>query len=430
MVMVVSIPIFAQNHRWSLQECIVYAVEHNITVKQQENTRRQREVELNTSRNSRLPNLSGSVSQNFSFGRGLTSQNTYANTNTSSTSFSIGSEVPIFTGFNIPNTIKLNQLNLKAATADLEKARNDIKLQVAAAYVDILYDIEISEVARRQISIDSMQLERLRMMFDNGKASEAQVSQQQATLSQDHLTFVQADNNYQLAILAMTQLLELPSPEGFCIIVPDVNIEHALLSASDEVYTSALSIKPEIQAEQYRLQGTENSIKIAKSALYPSLSFSAGLGSNYYKTSGNVTDGFAKQLKNNFSQYVGLSLSVPVFNRFSTRNSIRSAEISQHTQQLQLDNAKKNLYKEIQQVYYNAVAARSKYQSSSMAVKSSDEAFKLMSAKYENGKANITEFNESKNNYLKSQSDCLQAKYEYLYRTKMLEFYKGCDLNF
>lgn len=426
----VCVPVMAQSHQWSLKECIDYAMAHNITVKQQENTRQQRDIELNTAKNSRLPSLSGSASQNFTFGRSLTSQNTYTDTNTSSTSFSLGTDVPLFTGFQIPNAIKLNQLNLKAATADLEKAKNDIKMQVAASYVDILYDIEITDVAKRQIAIDSMQVNRLQVMLENGKASEAELSQQKSTLAQDRLTFVQADNNYQLALLTLSQLLELPSPENFSIVVPQVNIEQTLLSTPDEVYNTALNIKPEILAEQYRLEGTANSIKIAQSALYPSLSLNAGLGSNYYKTSGYDADAFGKQMKNNFSQYVGLSLSVPIFNRFSTRNSIRSAKISQQTQQLQLENTKKSLYKEIQQVYYNAVAARSKYHSSEEAVKSSNDAFKLMEAKYANGKATITEFNESKNNFLKSQSDLVQAKYEYLYRTKMLDFYKGTDLNF
>ena len=137
-----------------------------------------------------------------------------------------------------------------------------------------------------------------------------------------------------------------------------------------------------------------------------------------------------KQVKNNFSQYIGLSLSVPIFNRFSTRNSIRSAEVSRETQRLQLENTKKTLYKEIQQVYYNAVAARSKYESSTTAKQSNEDAFKLTKAKYENGKANITEFNEAKNNLMKAESDLVQAKYEYLYQTSLLEFYRGGELNF
>ena len=189
-------------------------------------------------------------------------------------------------------------------------------------------------------------------------------------------------------------------------------------------------MKPEVQAEQLRLRGTENSIKIARSGLYPTLSFSGGLGSNYYKTSGFRADGFGKQLGNNFSQYLGLSLNIPIFNRFQTRNSIRSAEIDRQTQQLQFDNVKKSLYKEIQQAYYNTVAARAKYESSSAATRSASDAFTLMQAKYENGKANITEFNEAKNNYLKAESDLVQARYEFLYQTALIQFYRGQKLDF
>ena len=141
-------------------------------------------------------------------------------------------------------------------------------------------------------------------------------------------------------------------------------------------------------------------------------------------------DGFATQLKNNFSQYVGVSLNVPIFNRFQTRNSIRSAKIDRENQLLQLDNVKKTLYKEIQQAYYNAVAASTKYASSTTAAQSSKDAFTLTQAKYENGKATITEFNESKNNYLNAESDLVQARYEYLYQTALLNFYRGKDLSF
>ena len=157
---------------------------------------------------------------------------------------------------------------------------------------------------------------------------------------------------------------------------------------------------------------------------------SGGLGTNYYTTSGFKSDAFGTQLKNNFSQYIGLSLSVPIFNRFQTRNNIRNARIEQENQQLQLDNTKKTLYKEIQQVYYNALNAQSKEKSSEEALQSTKDAFLLMQAKYENGKATITEFNESKNNYLKSESDLVQARYENLYQKALIEFYRGHEINF
>ena len=433
-ILVVVAALYAQpvnaQQQWSLKQCCDYAVEHNITIKQQENQCRQQEIQLSNAKNQRLPDLSGSAGQNFSFGRGLTAENTYTNTNTSSTSFSLGTSVPLFTGFQIPNNIKLNQLNLQAATQDLEKAKNDIRTQVAQAYVQILYNLEMADVAHRQISIDSAQVARLQALLNIGRASEAELAQQKATMAQSLLTATQADNNLQLAILAMTQLLELPTPEGFSVVRPEVGSEGGkTIVTPDEIYAEALTTKPEVQAQQLRLRATENSIKIAQSGYYPTLSFSAGLGSNYYKTSGFKADGFAKQIKNNFSQYLGFNLSIPIFNRFQTRNSVRSAKIERENQTLQLDNTKKALYKEIQQVYYNTVAASQKLQSSRQASQSSETAFRLTQAKYEQGKATITEFNEAKNNYLKSSSDLTQARYEYLYQQALILFYRRQELH-
>ena len=430
---ILSQPTQAQEKQWTLRECCDYAVEHSISIKQRENACRQQELQLSTAKNSRLPDLSASASQNFSFGRGLTEANTYSNTNTSSTSLSLGTSVPIFTGFQIPNQIKLSQLNLEAATADLEKAKDDIRMQVAQAYVQILYDLEIADVARRQIDIDSAQVVRLQAFVDNGKASEAELSQQKATLANSRLTATQADNNTRLAILALTQLLELPTPEGFAIVRPDLTAgdgSAVAIPSPDAIYAEALGIKPEIAAQLLRLKGAAHSIKIAQAANLPSLSLSGGLGTNYYTTSGFKSDNFSTQIKNNFSQYIGLNLNIPIFNRFQTRNNIRNARIEQENQQLQLDNTKKTLYKEIQQVYYNALNAQSKEKSSEEALQSTKDVFLLMQAKYENGKATITEFNEAKNTYLKSESDLVQARYENLYQQALIEFYRGHDLSF
>ena len=279
------------------------------------------------------------------------------------------------------------------------------------------------------------QVARLQAFVDNGKAAEAELSQQKATLANSHLTATQADNNTRVAILALTQLLELPSPDGFMIVKPNLDDIAGLvgldkLVTPDQIYAEALGIKPEILSQQLRLKGTEHSIKIAEAGNYPTLSLSGGLGTNYYTTSGFKSDAFGTQLKNNFSQYIGLNLSVPIFNRFQTRNQIRNARIEQENQQLQLDNTKKSLYKEIQQVYYNALNAQAKEKASQQAVSTANDAFNLTQAKYENGKATITEFNEAKNNYLKSESDLVQARYENIYQRALIAFYRGKDLNF
>ena len=421
----------AQDGPWTLSQCIDYALDHNVKVKQTELTAAQREIDLNTAEARRLPSLSGSASQIFSFGRGLTADNTYANTNTTSTGFSLGSDVPLFQGFQIKNNIALSKLNLAAATVDLEKARDDIRVAVAQAYVQILYDKEILDVARRQVDIDSLQVDRLEEMARLGRASGAQVAAQKATLSQSRSTAVQAEGKLSLALLDLTQLLELPSPEGFDVVVPsDEALLPGLLSKPEDIYAEAVAVKPAIEAEKIRLDYAKTNIDLKKGAFLPSLSLSGGVGSNYYTSSGMGSASFFDQMKHNFSQYLGLSLSVPIFSRFSNRNNLRSAELSYRNQELQLENVKKSLYKEIQQAYYNAIASQEKYRSSEEAERSAEEAFRLTSAKYEIGQTGITEFNEAKARYLEAASNCARARYEQLYQTRLLDFYRGRALTF
>ena len=185
-----------------------------------------------------------------------------------------------------------------------------------------------------------------------------------------------------------------------------------------------------VLAEQRRLEVAEKQIDLAKSQYYPSLSLSGGIGTNYYTTSRTQMASFADQMKNNFSQSLGLTLSIPIFNRFATRNQVRSAQLARDNQQLQLESSRKSLYKEIQQAWYNALAAQTKYLSSQDAEASAAESYNLVLAKYEGGKANITEFNEAKQNYLKSASDLAQARYEFLYSSRLLSFYRDGVLDF
>ena len=410
---------------WSLQKCIEYAIEHNLSIKQQEASRNQSEVELNTAQWSRLPNLNGNVGQSFNFGRALQADNTYGNRNTASTNFSLGTNIPLFTGLQIPNSIALAKLNLKAATEDLKKAKEDISIQVASYYLQALFNEELSKVAQNQVKLSQEQLDRKVAFFKNGKASEAEVYEAKSRLAQDEMSAVQADNNYRLALLDLSQLLELPTPEGFTIAEPPTVEMNVQLSLPDEVYSQAMTNKPSIKAAQYRLEGAEKSIRIAQSGYYPQLSFGAGLSTNYYNMSGIETASFSSQWHQNFNKYLQFSLSIPLFNRFATRNRVKSARIQKNALQWRLEESKKTLYKEIQQAYYNALAAEAKYRSSLSASEAAQASFDLMSEKYANGKATATEYNEMRTNWMKALSDHIQARYEYIFRSKILDFYKG-----
>ncbi len=411
---------------WSLKQCIEYALEHNISIKQQQKTVENSEIQLNTARSARLPSLNASANQSFSFGRGLTSDNTYTNRGTQSTGFDLGTSIPLITGGQIPNTIALRKIDLQAALADLEKAREDISLQVTSQYLECLYQKELMEVAERQCELSKNQLRRIKLLFDNGKKSEADLAEAQSAVANDELTLTQATNNYDLTLLTLSQLLELDTPQGFAVEKPaEASSALAALNQAPSADGLEYSTRPSIIAQQYRLKSAERNIRIAKAGYYPSLNFSAGLGSSYYKTSGFQADPFGTQMKNNFNQYLSFSLSIPIFNRFTTRNAVRQARVAVENQRLALENTRKALYKEMQQAYYNAVAAQKQYQSSQTACDAASASFNLMQKKYENGKANSTEFEEQKTRYMKAQADHLQAKYTYIFRQKILNYYRG-----
>ena len=413
---------------WNLERCINHAIEHNLSIKQKEAAREQSEIELSTAKWSRSPNLNGNIGQSFNFGRALQADNTYGNHNTNNSSFSLGTSIPLFTGMQIPNNIALSKLNLKAATEDLEKAKEDISIQVASFFLQVLFNHELTKVARNQAQLSQEQLEKKVAFFKSGKASEADVLEAKSRLAQDQLSVVQAENNYQLALLDLSQLLELPSPEDFHISIPDIDSFKTELSLPEEIYAQAMMNKPAIKAAQYRLQGAEKSIRIAQSAYYPQLSFGAGIGTNYYHLSGIENEAVHTQWRQNMNKYLQFSLSIPLFNRFQTRNRVKSARIQHTALAWQLEESKKTLYKEIQQAYYNALAAESKYKSSLSASESAEASFRLMSEKYANGKASATEYNEMRTAWMKALSEGIQAKYEFVYRSKILDFYKGIPL--
>ncbi len=432
-ILACGIDAFAQQS-WTLRECINYATAHNINILQAEIAVEQSEVEANTAKWARLPNLNASGSQSFNWGRTQTAikdedtgdyTTKYVDTSSRGTNMSLSTSIPVFTGFQIPSQYNLSKLNLKASMADLQKAKEDLAINIASAYLQALFNKELYQVALGQAALSQEQYNRIETLEQLGKASVAELAEAKSRVAQDELNVVQTNNNYRLAILDLTQLIELETPEGFEVANPDEAFQLNPLTPPDEVFSSAIANKPSILAAQARLEGSKENIKIAQSALYPSINLNGSLGTNYYST---LNRSFSQQLGDNFSRYVGISLNIPIFNRFATRNRVRSAKLQRDNYALQLENAKKTLYKEIQQAWYNATAAQSKYASSEAAAEASQASFELTSKKYENGTATAVAYNEAKQNLMKAQSDELQAKYEYIFRSKILDFYKGIEI--
>lgn len=416
---------------WDLKRCIDYAIEHNLSIKQQEDIQQQNEIEVSTAKWNRLPNLNGGVSHSFNFGRSIQADNTYKSLNTQNTGLNLSTSVPLFTGMQLTNNIALAKLNLKAAVEDLNKAKEDISIQVTSNYLQVLFNKELSKIAHEQVMLSKEILSQKEAFFTNKKISKADLYEAKSRVAQDELSAVQAENNYKLSLLDLSQLLELPNPDEFEIVVPETDtlVNADILMSPVDIYAEAIAVKPAVKAAQYRLEGAQKNIRIAQSAYYPQLSLSAGLSTNYYNVSGRENGHFGAQLRDNFSQYIGFSLSVPIFNRFATRNRVRNARIQQHSFNLQLEEVKKNLYKEIQQAYYNAINASTQYASSRTANQAAQLSFNLMKEKYIVGKANSTEYNEARTIWMKAISDFIQAKYDYLFRCKILDFYRGIPLN-
>jgi outer membrane protein len=424
--------------KWTLRECVGYAVENNIDLRQQALNVKNSEIDLSTSKNSRLPNLSASVGQSFSFGQ---SQNyatgTYQSNNAASTDFRIGTSIPLFTGFRIPNQIKTDELNLQAATEGLRKAKEDLELQVVSLYLDVLFKKEILKAYMEQAELSKMQVDRTQVLVQSGKVPSSQLYDIKAQQAKDDLNVTMADNDLTLSLLNLSQSLNLQDSEGFDIGEPDLkNVVASNISSvipPDQVYKQALGIKPHIKEAEYKLESSKRSIKVAQSGYWPTLDLSMSYSTGYTHVYGEqLTDPvlieaseFSSQLKNNGRKYIGFSLNIPIFNRFQTRNQVRAARLNTENQNLALDNVKLALYKEIQQAYQSAVAAQAKYTSTGKALDAAEESFKYAQERYEIGKSTVFEFNEAKTKLLTSRSERIQAKYDFIFRSKILDFYQG-----
>lgn len=413
----------AQNRRWSLQECIDHAIRHNIEVKQSRNRIEKLKVEKSTLKNSFLPDLSAGTSQKFDFGRSLNRSNAYEDSNTQSSSFSVSTEMPLFTGFRRSASVSRNKFDLMAAEADKELIENDLSLNVTSCYFQILLNKEIHKIAREQIRLTREQEDRTLLLIENGKAPQSQLYDVKAQLADDELTATEAKNSLRLSLLDLIQLMELQGHEEFDIDSLDENISRTDTIMPQTIYAAALNCMPQIKQAYYSLQSSSKAIKVSKAGYYPTLSLGAGISTGYYHSGNSINPSFRQQLQNNMQKSVYLSLSIPLFDRFSTRNEVRTARIEESNARLSLENEKKNLYKEIEKAYTDAVNALEKYESTSKAVVANEEAHRYALEKYASGKSAVYEYNEIKMKLAEALSKQSQAKYAYLLKERVLAFY-------
>lgn len=411
----------AHSEVWSLDSCVAYAIEHNIDVRRARISALQGQTEVTSAKDAFLPQVQGFASESFNFGRGLTADNTYANRNTSS--FAVGAQLsmPLFSGLRNIRNKRQAETSLLALLERTEAAKDDVTLNVMAMYLQALYAGEMLEVQRLNLQISKDELARRTQLLDAGKIPELDVYEARAQVSRDELSVVNAANDSALAVLDLCQLLNLP--DDFVMTPAPLDAEFGPLMSVDDVCARAEQINHTVRAGQLEARAAEQNVSVAKAGWIPSLSFSAGLSTNYYRTTGFLNESFGDQMRHNFGKSLGFSLSVPIFDAFGTRNNVRRARLQQESAELAVENSRINLRKAIVQSHAQAVAAAKKQTAATTSVESAAKAFEAMQIKYDNGRATPTEFAKAKTDYMSALVEQLQAKYETILRTRILDFY-------
>lgn len=430
---VFSASAFAQKE-WTLKECIDYAIENNIQLKQTELQVEQREINLNTSENSRLPSLNASMGANMFFGRGPSRSGVYTDNTQTSSSMSINASAPIYQGSRIKNEIIMNEINLKSVISDYESAKDDLSLNITSLYMQVLFNKEMAKVLEQQVKLSEGVVDKTKILLDNGRAAENDYYEALSLLAKDKYSLKNTQTQLALYLLDLAQALNFSDTQNFDVVAPQIDSLNTEfldnLMPSAEVYQRAVDIRPEIKSEELRLASSEQQLKVTKSYFLPSINLSVGYSNSYYYSfmEGATNSLFMEQMRRNGSETIGLSVSIPIFNRFATRNQVKLAKINIKNQNYALENAKQSLRKEIDKAYYNADASRENYVAADEAMKASELAFKYEKLKMEAGKSTIFDFNDSKTRLVSSVSDMVKAKYQFLFNKKILDFYYGIPL--
>ena len=434
----------SQDKYWTLEECINHAVDNNIIIKQQELQTQLQENTLEQSKLDLLPSLNATATNNWSFGRAL-DETTYQFTeeeNVRSNQFYASSGVTLFSGLQNYNTILRNRYNVDASFQDLQNIKDDISLNVALAYLQILLNKELVAVTGNQLQTTREQIEKTRKMVEAGSLPRGNLLEIQAQAAREELQLINMENQLDLSYLNIVQLLELDSVAGFEVIVPEIVITETGIIAENinDIYNTAKQIRPEVKSAELRLKSAEYDLKIAKGGRSPRLNlnttFSTGYSSIRQKILGiDPVEGilygeypFADQINDNINYGIGLTLSIPVFNGWQVNTSISNSKISIQNNQYSLENTRKQLYKNIQQAYADAQASLKSYIASQKAVESMQESFRYTEQRFNVGMVTPVEYNTAKAQLLNAESELAQSKYEYIFKIKVLDFYKGLPL--
>ncbi|MCD8269353.1 MAG: TolC family protein [Parabacteroides sp.] len=421
--------------QWTLRECIDYALEHNITIRRNRINVESTQEDVKTAKADFLPSLSGNVSQrivnrpNSASGTIISGDNiTTSQSKTSyNGSYGIDANWTVYNGSKRVNTVKQQELNNRIAALNVDQSENSIEENITQLYVQILYSAEAVKVNESTLEVSRKQFERARELFNAGSIASSDLAQLEAQVSTDNYQLVTAQTTLQNYKLQLKQLLELDGDFEMNLYLPQTDDSSILipLPSKDDVYQTALGLRPEIESGKLNIEASDLNIKIARASYIPTLSLSAGIGT----TNANGNDfSFSEQVKQNWNNSLGLTLSIPIFDKRQTKSAINKAKLQRQTSELDLMDNQKTLYKTIESLWLTANSAQRQYVAASEKLKSSETSYTLVSEQFDLGMKNTVELLTEKNNLLSAQQETLQAKYTAILNAGLLRFYQGEDI--
>ena len=425
---------------WTLEECIGYALQNNIQIKRQG---LQTEIANNTLQQSKFdlaPDLYGGLSHTLGHGN-LYTNNYTATSNGNFGNFGLQSSITIFNGFQKINTIKANKYGFLVSMNDLDKIKNDISLIIASGYLQILYTKELRDVSQSQLDITKMQVEKTKKLYEVGNLAYGSLLQIEAQGFADEASLTEAENNFSLSKLTLAQMLDLDTINNFSIYFPEeIVVPETFNDNPDSIYRIALENMPQIKSAQNNLLKAQSQLAITNGSRIPQLSATGSYGTRYDFNGKNyiadptptnpanyytINYPIRNQLNDNLTEQVTINLTIPIFTKRLIYKNVSNAKIIVKDAEYALRQSQIQLRKDIEQAYFDALASFKKYKSNVESVKASEESFKYTQQKFDVGLVNSVDYNVEKNNLIKAKSDFLQSKYEFIFKTKILEFYKG-----
>ena len=458
--MLMTTSILAQQ-AWTLQDCIDHAMRHNLEIKQQELNEESGRYDLEQSYANFLPNLNIEASQGFSFGRSVDPfTNEFSTERIMRQNAGASSSVALFSGFQNVNHMRRSMLRHTALRHDTDRVRNDITLSIAAAFMQILYNEDFLETARQQVELISQQLERTRILFEGGTVPRGSVLEIEARLAEEEVNLVNAENNLRLSYLELIQLLDLDPADEFGIVTPEIDVMDQFIIRDPEfVFEKAMQIEPTVQSASTRIHIAERLLAIERGRISPSLYLVGSLGTGYSQANEHLvgreptgpeqigyledntpvfTDGFQNiferkpyndQIRDNFSRYIGINLRIPIFNRWDVRTRIQQSRVELDRANNHYELTRNNLNKIIQQAHADALAAFQRYQATTKSQDAFNEAFNYTRQRFDLGMVSSVEYNESQTRLATAEREALQAKYDFIFKMKIMEFYMGEGFN-